>query len=82
MRRTMEIPGVLVQALVDAAYKLAVANHYEDVPEEGVEQPVIDALLQLKQLGLEPTWYSSDGDPDLLLGRPLWASGKQQERSG
>ncbi len=67
----MEIPGVLMQALVDAAYRLAVANHYEDIPGDGVEQSIINVLLQFKQLGIEPTWYSSDGDPDLLLGEPL-----------
>jgi hypothetical protein len=78
VRKTMEIPSILVQALVDAAYKLAVANHYEDIPEEGVELPVIDVLRRFKQLGVEPTRYSSDGDPDLLLGKPLWANREHQ----
>ena len=81
MRRTVEIPSVLVQELIDAAYKLAVVNHYEDIPGEGAEQPIMNILLQFKHLGLEPTWYSSDGDPDLLLGKPLWTNREQQERS-
>jgi hypothetical protein len=75
-----EIPKALIQQLIDAAYTLGVATHYEDVLEDGVERPVMAVLRQFKQRGFEPTGYSSDGDPDLLLGRPLWASESNKER--
>ena len=51
----MKVPSILLQALIDKAYKLAVTNHYEDVPEKRIERPVIDVLCRFKQLGVELT---------------------------
>lgn len=58
----------LLQQLVDRAYGLAVTVHYEDVPEEGAEQPLLDLLRHIRELGMEPTWYGTYDDPQLLLG--------------
>ncbi len=64
----MKIEPELLQMLIDRAYGLAVTVHYEDVPEEGAEQPLLDLLRHIRELGMEPTWYDTYDDPQLLLG--------------
>lgn len=68
----MLIPREVLQELIDQAYHVALETHYEDVPEWGIEMPLIRVLRQIKQeFGLEPTNYGLfNGDPQLLLGKP------------
>lgn len=69
----MLIPREVLQELIDQAYHVALETHYEDVPEWGIEMPLIRVLRQIKQkFGLEPTNYGLfNGDPQLLLGTPI-----------
>lgn len=68
-----QIPREVLQELIDQAYHVALETHYEDVPERGIEMPLIRVLRQIKQkFGLEPTNYGLfNGGPRLLLGKPI-----------
>ena len=76
----MQIAKAVLQHLIDCAYELTVKVHYEDVPEQDAEQPLLTILRQIKKdLGLEPTGYGPYEDPQLLLGRPFVTSTQFQQ---
>lgn len=66
----MPLPNEMLQALLDAAYRLSIEVHYEDVPAWGAEMPLIQILKKIKEdHGLEPTHYGlAYADPEQLLG--------------
>jgi len=65
------ISDELLQQLIDAAYGLAVTVHCEDVPEEGVEASVVEALRRAKrEIGVEPKHYVFYGDVHEIMGEP------------
>ncbi len=65
----MKISPELFQELINQAYALALEVHYQDVPEDGAEQPLLALLRFIRTtLQVEPDCYGAYDDPQLTLG--------------